>query len=1407
MFNLDCLENCFEKNASVVSAKNIATYVRMKKINRTLAMLLFERQLTKLIVVTLFLSSLSITAQEIQIRQKYFSKEQGMASNYVVTVFEDSRGLVWTATNEGLQRFDGIEFQTFSKTNYDWSPGHKFRHIAEDANGNIWVLIRNGEPKSTNVRLDLFNMYTGEPVDPSFLSELPMALSDITGIESDSLRTIWIYTHSGKLYSYDGLEFKVMYSDPLQRAISHFDIGPDRLGLCLNGNYVVSFGADKKIIYEYSLPFETRQFQFGTDDLIFLLKENPDEESAQIYTLDQKSNVLTPFGLEESLSYTKYSDTFVIDLSNRILCRKANQLLAYDLQGNPIPVELKEIDNNFLFSSWLGTCVAKTGRIFLGTGKGLIVISPKKKLFPSFLVDTDLRDIRGITEDQEGNIYVATHIGFSETWKPGVYRINKSTGTYKNIYNLGSQGAIRDSNGKLWFGDYGKVIIKYEPVSNIATKVDIPFPIVPRYLKEDVANEKIWIGTRSSGLFEMNIHTLEVKPFKNYGGFHMYKSSSVNHIIEDGEGLWVATNIGIFFLDDNREITRSVRSDNSNLPYDYIHHMHKDDSGIFWLSSAGGGLIAWDQEKNEFEQYTTDNGLSSNLIYAALEDDHENLWLSSFSKLMKFSKTTKKVQIFTEEDGIPYDEFNSLSYLKSDDGSLYFGGSKGICRIDPEVMALRSEPYLEKRIQLTLAQTIDQTDGTTQDITDNGGRLKIIDLSPHQRSLRLKFSNTDLFLDNEHDFLYRLDGIDSTWMETSINEINYSLIPYGSYNLHVKSKDPSRSRPEDDLVIQIRANRPWYLKRNSIGGFLLLGLLIVFIFIRLRLRSIKSQNRRLNQLVVDKTAIIDQQNKILRQKNEELLELNEFKSNYFANISHDLRTPLTMIMGPLEDLMKDFREADGKSSKLHAIVRNARKMKNMINEALDISLAEKKQLQLKVNLYDPSMLLRHCIDLFTIKAQEEDKILQFINKWNKDKVCLDWERMESILSNLLSNALKNTDRGDRIVLKLLETSFKPRHLDHEVPGVSFMVKDNGKGIDPADIPFIFNRFFTRADNLVSKGVGLGLAIVKELTELHGGTIEVFSQPGQGSQFTVTIPLREQDLPAKVVRSSEEFIPAPVSQLSGDNKYYESFLEDKEPEKKKKNKPGPDDSIILVVEDNLEVREYIRSCLASAHFVLLAENGQKAFEMAQKHVPDLIISDVMMPVMEGFELGKKIKDNLATSHIPIIFLTAKNDPKSRLEGLKSGAVNYLSKPFESERLQLLVSNILQDQRLLQEKFQNESLSIAVKKNLPTKEMAFMQKVQNIVEKNLKNEDFGVVDLSKEMGLDRTQIYRKIKKLTGQTVHDYMQHIRLSHAVNMIEQNTGSLSEIAYETGFRSISAFSRSFKKKFGVPPSHYAAKK
>lgn len=1379
---------------------------RRKKKNNNIRRGHLERMLPQLMIL-LYFFCFNLSAQDITFEQKYFSRQQGMESDYVVTIYEDSRGMIWIATNIGLERFDGADFETFSQTSYDWSPGHKFRQIAEDSKGNIWTLIRNGNPESKEVRLDLFNMFTGDPVDPPTLFVLPMDLSEIAGIKSDSERKIWIYTFSGRLYSYDGNEFKIIYSDPLQRPISHLDVGPDRVALCLGKNYVLSFDTNNENRFEYQLPFETTQFQLGTDDLILLAKELKDEESVNIYTLDTNSNILEPLGQDTAFSYTKHTESFIIDRSNRILCRKANQLYAFDMRGNPQHLELQESDYNFLFSSWLGTCVSKTGRIFLGTGRGLVVISPKEKLFPSYLASKDLRDIRGITEDQEGNIYIATHTGDQESWKPGIYRVDRNTRAYKNICNKGSLGAFRDRNGNLWFGDYGKVIIKYDPVSDLATKVDIPFPIVPRYLKEDIAAEKIWIGTSQNGLFEMNIHTLEVKPFKNYGGFEIFKSSSVNHIIEDGEGLWVATNNGMFFLDGRREITRSVRSDNSTLPHDYIHHMHKDEEGIFWLSTAGGGLIAWDQEKNAFEQFTTENGLSSNLIYAALEDDHKNLWLSSYSKLMKFSITTKRTQIFDESNGLLYNEFNSLSYFKSDDGRLYFGGSKGISRVDPEAIALSTEPYLEKRIQLTLAQTIDQTDGTTQDITDNGGRLKIIDLSPHQRSLRLKFSNTDLFLDNEHDFLYRLDGIDSTWIETSINEINYSLIPYGSYNLHVKSKDPSRSRPEDDLVIQIRANRPWYLKRNSIGGFLLLGLLIVFIFIRLRLRSIKSQNRRLNQLVADKTAIIDQQNKILRQKNEELLELNEFKSNYFANISHDLRTPLTMIMGPLEDLMKDFREADGKSSKLHAIVRNARKMKNMINEALDISLAEKKQLQLKVNLYDPAMLLRHCIDLFTIKAQEEDKILQFINKWNKDKVCLDWERMESILSNLLSNALKNTDRGDRIVLKLLETSFKPRHLDHEVPGVSFMVKDNGKGIDPADIPFIFNRFFTRADNLVSKGVGLGLAIVKELTELHGGTIEVFSQPGQGSQFTVTIPLREQDLPAKVVRSSEEFIPAPVSQLSGDNKYYESFLEDKEQEKKKKNKPGPDDSIILVVEDNLEVREYIRSCLASAHFVLLAENGQKAFEMAQKHVPDLIISDVMMPVMEGFELGKKIKDNLATSHIPIIFLTAKNDQRSRLQGLKSGAINYLSKPFESEKLQLLVANILQDQRLQQEKYQNESFSIAVTKNMPTKEMAFLQNVQNIVEKNLNNELFGVAALSKEAGMDRTQLYRKIKKLTGHTVQDYIQHIRLSHAANMIKQGAGTISELAFKTGFKSINAFSRSFKKKFGVPPSHYAAKK
>ncbi len=893
----------------------------------------------------------------------------------------------------------------------------------------------------------------------------------------------------------------------------------------------------------------------------------------------------------------------------------------------------------------------------------------------------------------------------------------------------------------------------------------------------------------SGKLFIYNLQTKTAKPYL-IDGQHFSIENPVKDLLFEGDNLlWIGAQNGLWQLDlQQKQFTHFNQLE--ELKDANIMCIDKGKNGQFWIGTAQKGVLIFQPDSQKIKQITQVNGLSHNTIAGIQTDDNLNRWVATFDGLTVISPNAEVLFEIREENGLTHSEFNITSNAKLPDGRLAFGGIQGINILDP-VEILRTQTQKEApRIFLTHLEYFDPKTGENQTLKGSFNQKESIKIPATNRYLSIDFAISDYLSLKEHTYSYRLStnklGLSKDdqvpWTNLgSLSELTLNNLPVGDWYIQIRGVDHQGNRVETPLEIPIHVAeffyRQWWFYVLCALPFLLGGWFWI--------RRILTERKRLKIEVDKRTKQIRLDKEIIAQQVEELQQFDRAKSRFFANISHELRTPLTIILGMVDQVEKQPGRWLKQGTKM--IRNNGSNLLELVNQILELQKLESGNLKVNLQLDDIIPFLRSIFNQFKALGLSKNLQMDFISEKESLLMDFDPEKILRIASNLLSNAIKYTPENGKV--NVLISSGKLNEFSEE-DHLILTVEDTGRGIHHEELPYIFDRFYqaTSQEKTSSGGTGIGLSLTQELVKLLNGKIEVVSQLGKGTTFQVFLPISQKARPGQ--NNDQVAIQAAILGSQGPLKK-EKIAEEDLP-------------LALIVEDNADIAQYLQICLEGSYRMLFAKNGQEGINQALEQIPDIIVSDVMMPEKNGFELCEALKEDIRSSHIPIILLTAKSDVESRIAGLKQGADDYLAKPFNEEELLVRMKNLLEIRLKLQQRYQNpfDPGFSKPKASTPTKEDAFILNLKEVFEAHMDDLQYDLDQLSQELFLSRSQLGRKVKALTGKSPAVYLRSLRLQKARQLLLTSALSIKEVAYDVGFSDPSYFSRAYSEEFGESPSN-----
>lgn len=983
--------------------------------------------------------------------------------------------------------------------------------------------------------------------------------------------------------------------------------------------------------------------------------------------------------------------------------------------------------------------------------------------------------IRAMAELQKGRYLVKTQYGpefIIDTW-------NNSVSPFKNPdCPMGWTKLYKDPSGHIWTHS-GDNIIDYDPESNTCVQHHCQTDIIRLFTF--VGDQKVAIINRSEQLFIHDLVTDKTEPFLKDGkqlAFPGYTNAvlfSRNHL------LWVATAQGLWKIDID---ARTAEELGYGPPFGSpgFLSMDEDEQGRLWLGTPLHGLYIYDPNSGTALNLNNEDGLPNNTIANIIEDDEGIRWVGTYNGISLVSEKGELITNIFQEDGLIERENNRYATLKTSEGKLLMGTISGVNLIDPPKIKERITRNKNLQIYLTSVSYFDNEKGQDASLEYGLQNVKRVELPAARRFLNLGFALSNYFKPEQNQFAYMLEGIDEDWTSLGNQHVlSLNNLPAGKYNLLIKGSDGLGNWTQKPLSIAIYAKDFFY---NQIWFYMLLTLSLVGIAVL--------WIRRLRVEVMQATEKIRRDKETIEKQAEKLLELDEAKSRFFTNISHEFRTPLTIISGMIDQVHEKPETWLERGYKM--IKQNTAGLLNLVNQILDLRKLESKELKIQLAHGDVVKYLRFITESHQSYANNKGLQLHFLSALPEINMDYDPDKMLRIISNLLSNAIKFTPEGGNVYF----------HIDKKIkdgePVLSIRIEDTGVGIPEEKLPNIFNRFYQVDDSSTRKGegTGIGLALTKELVKLLGGEIKAGSIKGKGTSFYVDLPIKET---SKNLATNAFDIFEEAQNI--ENAIVEPVLINPEIENQllitQPSDSGADEKPdLLIVEDNPDVQEYLIACLEDHYQLSIAGNGRIGIEMAIEQVPDLIVSDVMMPEKDGFELTETLKKDERTDHIPIVLLTARADVDSRISGLERGADAYLAKPFDKRELLVRLEKLLE----LRQRLQTHYARFAPDKDGATEiEDPFLLKFYALVEKELSNPDLDMNKLCRSLGMSRSQVFRKLKALTGKSASLFIRSIRLEKGRQLLASGELTISEVAYEVGFTSLSYFSRAFQEAFGIPPS------
>ena len=923
----------------------------------------------------------------------------------------------------------------------------------------------------------------------------------------------------------------------------------------------------------------------------------------------------------------------------------------------------------------------------------------------------------------------------------------------------------QDKQERLWLGTYKNGILLYTPKDGRITRIgdkDSEFLDICSF-SEDI-NGKIWIGTQT-GIYSYFNNQLSYEKELNA----QLPDIMVHGIIRDKNGkLWVGTfGKGVCVFDEDDKKLYNFTTDHS-FPSNAVNYMMEDSRKRILVATREGIIIFKDvSQPNIFVSFGAKEGLENTQVRAIQEDHDGYIWISTNGGISRLDEKNKRFYNYNYHDGIPMGDFMDGSTCITPDGTLFFGSQNGACYFNPRELSSPREVSPVTITQFFIYNKQTESRDTRLPVPISN---RIVELPYNQNTFNISFNVLDYTQSSQVEFSYMLEGLENAWYSTQgDNQVTFRNIPHGNYVFKVKTRFRNQEWNENAAQLTVVIAPPLWLTWYAKLSYVILFIFALYALLRFYKRKLDLES----SLEVERKQSLNKQ------------ELNEERLRFYTNITHELRTPLTLILGPLEDLLSDATLSPKHANKISIIHDSATRLLNLINRILEFRKTETQNRKLSVAKGDLGQLVQE-VGLRYKELNPNNKVNYHIHIETEDtEIFYDADMITIILDNLMSNAAKYTSEGD-ITLSLRSVE------ENQIKYTEISVSDTGHGIDAEALPHIFDRYYQAKSKYQASGSGIGLALVKGLSELHEGILKVESAVDTGTTFTLRL-LTENTYP-NAIHAQHDMEKKPMDAE-------ETTITDT---------PTENHPIVLVVEDNADIREYIRSSFTDIYEVITAKDGKEGWELAQARIPNIIVSDIMMPVMDGIELCKRIKEDMRTSHIPVILLTAKDSLQDKEEGYASGADSYLTKPFSAKLLHSRINNLLETRKKI-------ASLLALTDTQPKQESAvsslnkldneFLQKITQIIEENLEMEKMDIAFIADKMCMSHSTLYRKIKGLTDMSANEFIRKVKMRKGVELLMSGQYTISEIAYMIGFSSVAYFRQCFKDEYGMSPSDYVKQK
>ncbi len=1338
-------------------------------------------------ILVLLITHIFAVDQEEEFVFRKISPPEGFTYGNIKTICEDINGFIWFGTEHGLYRYNGREVQKFIHQigNPNTIAGDRIEKIQSDKQGNLWVVTIDGicifdvakqffkKPEFTEVG-DTITNYTYQDLIENSRGDLLILRSNnlcLINLADSSLQALNIqltdkydnpscFTFDNRDNLWIGTRHGSVYTSPWPYNNFHFvsNFRNDRIGAICMDNTTFWIGYDTNGAYHVN--------QNGI--LINYYNENS-EELNRI-----PSNRVR---------------TIVKDSYNRIWIGTYNGIA--QVSRNKIQIIRKDFYNNLPYNSIHSMFIDSKQVLWIGTWTGGIAFLDKNdNQFLHFnrnqgQMSLNSNIVSSFAEDKNGIIWVGTEDG-------GLSKFNRNTREFvsfnvidpkigpKNIKCIST-----DNNGRLWIGTFATGLWIFDSTKQ-------KFYRSPIFNSEDINVYTIlqdegglWIGTYGSGLYHYDLLSGELKYFKtNSTDPTSISSNGVRVLMLDSYGgLWVGTQHGLNYKPKGSEKFERFfyNSSSQSISNNQIFHLFEDSSGQIWIGTGGGGVNCYNTATEVINVLLPKNGLAGSSVFGILEDKNGNMWFSTENGLSRYSAKNKTFKNYNRDDGLQGNQFNPAAVFECSNGEFLFGGPNGFNLFNPQNLVENPIPPKVIITNLEINNEKVNPDQIDSPIQSSAQILNDLRLKHYQNSLSFEFVANNYIQPRKNQFRYRLVNYQDDWIEAgNLGRATFTKIPPGKYTFEVNGSNNDGVWSIEPTRLEINILFPFW--RSNFAYLLYFLFLLATAWIILREIILRQQLK--NQLLVEK----------VQRENEE--NLHQMKLQIFTNISHEFRTPLTLILSPLELILKKKYYDNDTKDHLTMIQRNAQRLSMLVNQIIDFRKFELNKIGYKSEKSDIVKICAATSNHYEVYAKDKHILFEMDSTFSKFEMELDAEKLDKILFNLVSNAFKFTPEGGIIRLNIksinIETSGKKLYSTNpEINGkfLAISISNSGMAIPDDEMSRIFDRFY-KTDPEKNQGTGIGLHLCREYSKLLGGAITVENLSEGGVVFSVLLPLKfetgissAKQKATKILTGAKDNKSEPIDIIRTDNKELSHS--------------------ILVVEDNIDMQKQIRNLLMNDYKIIVASNGNQGLEMAREIFPDLIVSDVLMPGMDGLELCRKIKGDIHTSHIPVILLTALTETDKQIDGFETGADAYITKPFENKLLKAQISNLLQLRTKLKKSFKESEEKWADDASLTQRDKNLVERSVQIVEQHLLDTNFSVEHLAEELGVSRSSLHRKMRVLTSQSATEFIRYVRMKKALKLMKESDLNIDEIGFAVGFNSHSYFTQCFKKLYGKTPSEY----